>query len=324
MVNWQPNASLTTLQQRAMILQKIRTFFAARAVLEVETPLLSHATITSPNIHSFVTRYSLPGSHKEQQLYLQTSPEFAMKRLLAAGSGPIYQICKAFRNQGESGQWHNPEFTMLEWYRPGFDHHALMTEVDAFFQTIVACEPAQKISYAEIFQKTLHFNPHTVSLDELIQCAAQQGLQDVQWSPPPTRDDWLQLLMAHCIEPSLGRDRPVFVYDFPSTQAALARLSQDKLPIAQRFEVYWKGVELANGFYELGDAAEQRARFAAELAQREQQQQDLVPLDERLLAALAAGFPDCAGVAVGIDRLIMLALDLANISSVLSFTIERA
>lgn len=324
MTTWQPTASISQLRQRAELINKIRQFFAAKDILEVETPLLSNASIPDPNIQSFVTDYTVPGQIQPHKLYLQTSPEFAMKRLLAAGSGPIYQVCKAFRNHGESGRFHNPEFTMLEWYRPGFDHHALMTEMDEFFQFVAASQAAEKISYADLFQRELDLNPHLASISELENCGTQHGLQDIRWSPAPSRDDWLMLLMANLIEPKIGQYQPTFVYDFPATQAALARISQSQPPVAQRFEVYWHGIELANGFYELGDAMEQKTRFMRELVARREQGKSAVPVDENLIAALAAGFPDCAGVAVGIDRLLMIVIGAVHISDIISFDVARA
>lgn len=304
-----PTAKLNYLQQRAKILQQIRDFFAQRNVLEVETPLLCSSSATDPHIASF----ALP-----EQRYLQTSPEFPMKRLLAAGSGAIYQICKSFRVE-EMGRYHNPEFTMLEWYRPDFDHLALMQEVDELLQTILISKSAQRITYAALFEKFLAFNPHQCSLTDLKNCAVQQKIDVAESFPIDDRDAWLQLLMAYCIEPQLGFSQPIFIYDFPTSQAALAKIRPGNPAVAERFEVYVKGIELANGYHELADAAEQRRRFVADNLQRERLGHPTVPIDEYLLSALP-NFPDCAGVALGIDRLIMLALAANTIHDIISFS----
>jgi lysyl-tRNA synthetase class 2 len=315
---WRPSASLQNLRMRADILQKIRAFFAARQVLEVETPLLCHTSVTDPYIHSIPAQVETPAKNI---YYLQTSPEYAMKRLLAAGSGAIYQISKAFR-QDEVGRWHNPEFTMLEWYRPGFTHHDLMDEMDELLQIVLNTPAADRKTYAELCQNFLQLNPHRASLTELANCAAQQQLSiqaDIH-----DRDTWLQLLMSECIEPHIAADRPCFIYDFPASQAALARVQPGDPAVALRFEVYFRGLELANGFYELQDANEQRKRFEKNLAQRQQLGAATLPIDELLLAALVHGLPDCAGVALGIDRLVMLVTQSASIAEVLSFDFSRA
>lgn len=310
--NWQPSALINSLQTRAKIMQQIREFFAARNVLEVETPVMGRATGTDPNIESISTSFQYFG---EQAItcYLQTSPEFAMKRLLAAGSGDIYQICKSFRN-GEVGQIHNPEFTMLEWYRVGFDHHQLMQEVEDLIKYILNCSNAEKFTYQEIFLKFLQIDPFTVTIDELKNCVAQQNLQA---ELELTRDGWLNLLMSHFIEPKL--DHPTFIYDFPASQAALALINKDNPLVADRFEVYAKGMELANGFNELLNADEQRKRFLNDLKYREENNLTAYPIDEYFLSALDAGLPNCAGVALGVDRLIMLALNKSTIQEVVSF-----
>lgn len=300
------------LQFRAQIIKKIRDFFAQREVLEVDTPLLCRTTATDPHIHSFEV--------KPIARYLQTSPEFAMKRLLAAGSGAIYQICKAFRDD-EYGRLHNPEFTLLEWYRPGINHHALMDEVDALLQTILQTPTAERCSYQALFYHYLQINPHSATLDDLQHCAAANQVY-LQGSSNH-RDAWLQLLLSHCIEPKLGFTRPIFVYDFPASQAALARIRAGNPAVAERFEVYIKGVELANGYHELTNASEQRQRFQNDLAQRALLSYAWIPLDENLLTALEQNFPECAGVALGVDRLIMLAAQAASLAEVMSFTWEE-
>jgi lysyl-tRNA synthetase class 2 len=253
--------------------------------------------------------------------YLQTSPEYAMKRLLTAHNEPIYQITKAFR-QEEIGRYHNPEFTMLEWYRPGFNHHQLMDEMDELLQLVLKCQPAQRISYQDLFLTYLHINPHHATLEELSACATQHHIHVA--AEITDCDTWLNLLASHCIDPKLGHDCPCFVYDFPASQAALARIQPGHPPVASRFEVYIKGIELANGFHELQNAAEQRQRFEKNLAERKRQALRLLPIDELFLAALSHGLPDCAGVALGIDRLIMLATHNTHIEKVISFDISRA
>lgn len=322
MQSWQPTATLHHLKQRAKILNVIRHFFAAREVLEVETPLLSHATVTDPHVIGIPAIYKEIGDSKEKIVYLQTSPEYAMKRLLAAGSGAIFQIGKAFR-QGDLGTIHNPEFTMLEWYRPGFDHHALMDEMDLLLQAVLNSLPAERMSYLQLFQKYIGINPHTATINELKQCAAEHHISFV--GELTNSNAWLDLLLTHCIEPHMGVDRPLFLYDFPVSQAALAKIRYDETPaVASRFEVYFKGIELANGFHELQDAKEQRKRFENELKLRQQTNLLPVPIDEHFLAALESGLPDCSGVALGIDRLVMLALEASSLKEVVSFSFETA
>ncbi len=309
---------------RAALLARIRAFFEARGVLEVDTPILSTAAGTDPNIESFTTDYVGPGGAR--RLFLQTSPEFPMKRLLAAGSGPIFQLAHAFR-QGEYGARHNPEFTLLEWYRPGYDHHALMDEVEALLRHALAGRralgPGERLPYAEAFRRYAGLDPLSADLETLQRVAARHGIT-LGAAPPEGRDGWLDLLLTHLVEPRLGRDGPTFLYDYPASQAALARLRRDEPPVAERFELYLDGLELASGFHELGDAQEQRERFAADLQRRRAAGAPAVPPDERLLAALAAGLPPCAGVALGVDRLLMWAGAVARLSDVLSFDLGRA
>lgn len=324
MYAWQPTASWQNLKLRAEILTKIRAFFAERNILEVETPLLSHATVTDVHLQSFSTHYLSHLHATPLTLYLQTSPEFAMKRLLAAGSGPIFQICKAFRNDGECGRMHNPEFTMLEWYRPGFTHIELMNETDELLQTILQTKPAQRISYADAFLQQTNLNPHTATLTELKQCVEKLNLTELTELDMVDRDSWLHVIMSHLIEPQLGQQQPTFIYDFPASQAALARIRQDDPSVAERFEVYIAGIELANGFHELSNAQEQQQRFEQNLQQRVQMNYPIVPMDHNLLAALQHGLPDCAGIALGIDRLVMLASQAKQLSEIISFPLESA
>jgi len=308
---WRPTASVEALRRRAQILSRIRAFFERRGVLEVETPILSAAAVT--DLHLTSVACTTAGGRR----WLRTSPELAMKRLLAAGSGPIYEIAKAFRD-GEAGRWHNPEFTILEWYRPGFDHHRLMDEMDELLGEVLGVGPAERTSYGTLFERDLGLDPHRATVERLRAVAAEHGL-DV--AGLEERDGWLQLLASHLLEPSLGRGRPTFVHGFPPAQAALARVRDG---VAERFEVYVEGVELANGFHELTDPVEQRQRFTADLERRRTNGRPEVPVDARFLAALASGLPACAGVALGVDRLVMLALGASSIAEVTSFPSDRA
>ncbi|MEE4192270.1 MAG: EF-P lysine aminoacylase EpmA [Halieaceae bacterium] len=290
------------------MLNTLRAFFNARGVLEVETPLLCSSTITDPAIQP------LAGGER----WLQTSPEYAMKRLLAAGSGPIYQVCKAFRD-GEAGARHNPEFTLLEWYRPGFSLAQLMQEVAELVAGVLGEAPVEVLSYRDLFQRSLGIDPLTASSEELEQLARERldygGGEE-------TRDTWLDLLLTHLVEPTLsGR---VFVHDYPASQAALARLRREGgATVAERFELYVDGVELANGYFELADPAEQRSRFEADNEVLTARGEPPRPLDEDLLAAVQAGLPDCSGVALGLDRLLMLKLGAERLEQVLSFDWSR-
>ncbi|MBC52203.1 MAG: elongation factor P lysine(34) lysyltransferase [Gammaproteobacteria bacterium] len=316
-MRWQPDAALDTLRLRAQVLARVRGFFADRGVLEVDTPLMCQATGTDPHLEALALELA-PGDWR----FLQTSPEFAMKRLLAAGSGPIYQLCKAFRRD-ESGQRHNPEFTMLEWYRPGFDDHQLMDEVAAL---IAVCLPAgdadiPRVCYRDLFRQSLGLDPFAASDDQLLTCARSHT--DVA-GMVLSRDDMLNLLMALVIEPQL--QAPVFVVDFPASQAALAQIGRDAQgsPVARRFELFVAGMELANGYLELTDSAEQARRFTADNSLREAAGLPVRAADARLLAALEHGLPACAGVALGFDRLVMLAAGATHIREVLSFVADNA
>jgi len=362
-------SSPSPVQLRAALLARIRQFFHKRNVLEVETPLLCFSTIPSAHLESFVTYYSptpmtTASPTTPTALYLQTSPEFAMKRLLAQYHCDIYQICKAFRNY-EYGKIHHPEFTMLEWYRVGYDHYQLMDEVDELLRFILNIDDtnkSQRFTYAAIFEHYLQINPHSASIEELQQCAQQRdvNIANTDW-PEPTassssgskniredserqlqrelkskceeykRDMWLQLLLTHLIEPQLTQQiAPVFIYDFPSSQAALAKVRCDEntklttntgMAIAERFEVYVRGIELANGFHELRDPDEQRQRFETDLATRRRLGMSSPPLDEKFLSALSA-MPPCAGVALGVDRLLMILANANTLRDVMSFDIE--
>jgi lysyl-tRNA synthetase class 2 len=317
-VDWQPAADLRSLRQRATLLATLRQFFAARSVLEVETPLLCRSGITDPAIEPFVV---VSGDSPQPPRFLQTSPEYAMKRLLAAWGEPIYQISKAFR-EGEAGSRHNPEFSLLEWYRPGFDHHQLMAEVADLVQCCLGERALQKFSYRQLFQERLQLDPFTAS-DAALEAVARDHFDPGNLSGD--RDLWLDLLMSHVLEPQLGRNAMCFIYDYPVSQAALARVVQaDDVQVGQRFELYVEGMELANGYCELTDAREQRQRFARDNAVRRGRGQSERAVDERLLAALAQGLPDCSGVALGVDRLLMLLSGVSDIRQVLAFDWERS
>lgn len=314
-------AAREKLLARAGLYATVRQFFQQRDVLEVCTPVLSQAAGPDPAIEPLLTRYTGPAYPSGLELYLQTSPEFAMKRLLAMGSGPIYQIAQVFRD-GEYGPRHNPEFILLEWYRPGFDHHALMEEVaDLMAVCLDSNIGMEKITYVELFQREFGLNPLEVDIGELADAAASRGIHAEGLD---CRDQWLDLLMSMVIEPAMSGEGLTFVYDYPASQASLARLNADDARVASRFELYYQGVELANGFHELTDAAEQRKRFEEENRQRLRQGQQQLPLDENFLAALEKGLPDCAGVALGLDRLLMLQQREATLDGTLVFSLKNA
>jgi elongation factor P--(R)-beta-lysine ligase len=318
-LRWQPTASLAAIRARARLYATIRHFFAARNVLEVETPILSAAAVPEPAITPFFTHYHAPHA-SVKTLFLHTSPELPMKRLLAAEIGAIYQITKVFRD-GEQGSRHNPEFTLLEWYHPHWNQYELLQEIDDLLQLILNCPPAETLSYKNAFFQYLKCCPVSTPLHELQKMAENKGYYQAQ---NLSRSACLQFLMSQHIEPFLGEKCPLFLVDFPTEQAALARKKEDDPQYAARFEVYYRGIELANGFEELTDPKEQRERFLADLATRQQQQQPLLPLDERFLMALQAGLPACSGVALGLDRLLMLQLGVDHIHDVLTFPIDEA
>jgi lysyl-tRNA synthetase class 2 len=319
---WQPSCSIEFLQKRARMLQRIRAFFLARNVLEVETPLLSHACGTEPQLAFFTTTFDFV---KSEKLFLQTSPEFAMKRLLAAGSGSIYQICKAFRNS-EVGRFHNPEFTMLEWYRVGFDLNDLMDEVEALFADLSQGQfsPPKRQSYAQVFAQHTGLNALKFSFDAYSAFAIQHEISEAITLCGQNHALWLDYVFSFCVQPYLGENGLCLVYGYPACQSALARLNAENLLIADRFEVFLNGVELGNGFYELSDYQEQNRRFDTEIQTRKNQNLADVVKDERLISALKTGLPDCSGIAIGLDRLLMILTETKTISEVLSFDIARA
>lgn len=314
--DWQPSASRAALALRAELLKRLRHFFEERGVLEVDTPVLSSAAATDVHIHSISTQVN------GRRRFLHTSPEFPMKRLLAAGYGDIYQICKVFRD-GEAGRLHNPEFTLVEWYRTGFDHHRLMHEVADLLQILLGDKllvPAQYLTYEQAFVLYAGLNPHQVSRQECEARATRYHIRHRELD----RDALLDLLGSHVVYPKLGKDGLTFIHDFPASQAALARVRPGPSAVAERFEVFFAGMELANGYHELADAAEQAQRFNADNARRRTSGSVELPEDRHLLAALQHGLPDCAGVALGFDRVLMLAAGVDNIAQVLAFSTERA
>ena len=321
--HWRPTATYPALQLRARFNRLVREFFHARGVLEVETPVLSVAGNTEPNIASFSLRFSGRTDGAPPTRWLRTSPEFALKRLLVAGIGDCYELGRVFRD-GEAGSRHNPEFTLLEWYRVGWDHLRLLEETIELVQAALALvgrtARVERVSFRDLYWQQLQLDPFQADLDTLA-----QALGDVRIDPTGLgRDDWLDLLMTHRLQPAFAPDRLLAVYDWPASQAALARIRPDDPPVAERFELYLGALELANGYHELVDANEQRARFERDVAVRAQRGLPAVPIDEALLAALAHGMPACAGVAVGVDRLLMALLDTDRIAEVLAFDFAHA
>jgi lysyl-tRNA synthetase class 2 len=318
--SWRPSASLEDLRLRAALLTRTREFFAQRGVLEVETPILVNAAVTDVHIHS--AEVLLAGSARAR--FLHTSPEYAMKRLLASGSGDIYQICRVVRGE-ERSRLHNPEFTLVEWYRLGFSLERLMSEVEALMHTLLgsgqAARAAERITYAQAFLRELGIDPLSTPTAELAELARTLGYASGAGSD---RDELLEFIMATRVGPRLGWGTLTFVHGYPASQAALARLDASDERTARRFELYCDGVELANGFHELSVATEQRARFNRDNEERRRRGLAHRELDEHLLAALEAGLPDCSGVALGFDRVLMLAAGATHIDDVLAFPDERA
>ncbi|WP_415899238.1 elongation factor P--(R)-beta-lysine ligase [Neptuniibacter sp. QD48_11] len=322
MNDWQPSASIDNLRKRGELFGYIRDFFKQRGVLEVDTPVMSNCAVSDPFIDSIEVEYRETLGAEGRQLYLQTSPEYAMKRLLSAGSGPIYQMSKVFRN-GEYGRRHNPEFTMLEWYRPGFDDADLIDEIEALIKPVLQLDQVERITYSDLFFRYLGFRPEEVVLEDLIKETRKHIDIELDDSDP---DTWLNLLMSHVIEPQLEQVDAIFVMDYPQSQAALARVRRNAagITVAARFELFVRGVELANGYYELTDSVEQKRRLEADQKQRAALDLPQRPLDSRLVDALEVGMPDCAGVALGVDRLLMLALRESSLANVIPFDLPRA
>ncbi|HET7811339.1 MAG TPA: EF-P lysine aminoacylase EpmA [Steroidobacteraceae bacterium] len=316
---WRPTAGLAALHRRAQALATTREFFRARNVLEVETPALINAPVSDVNIGSI--RVSMPG--RDNPMFLHTSPEYAMKRLLAAGSGDIFQLCHVFRG-AERGRQHNPEFTLVEWYRLGFSLEQLMREVAALVGALLGRDlPVEFLSYRDALLRHASLDPLEADIETLRRAGQQLGL-DPGAAHVAGRDELLDLIMGAQVGPALGAEGLTFVHRYPASQAALARLDADDRRVALRFELYHRGVELANGYHELTDPAEQRDRFTADLESRRARGLPLAALDPYLLLALESGLPDCAGVALGFDRVLMLALGATRIDDVLAFPTERA
>jgi elongation factor P--(R)-beta-lysine ligase len=316
---WQPTASHGALKARAAALAMMREFFAARNVLEVETPALVNAPVSDIHLQSIVVQ-----TGGAPPMFLHTSPEYAMKRLLAAGSGDIYQICKVFR-AAERGSQHNPEFTMVEWYRVGIAFEALMSEVAALVLQLLGERGLPRhvefVNYRDAVMQHAGIDPLEASTTALLDCAQQRGLATTE---VVTRDAALDFLVSTCVSPKLGHGALTFLHRYPASQAALARLDTDDPRVALRFELYADGIELANGFHELANARDQRARFEEDQAARMRSRLPVYALDEHLLAALEQGLPDCCGVALGFDRVMMLALGVDRIDRVIAFPFERA
>ncbi|WP_404298303.1 EF-P lysine aminoacylase EpmA [Halomonas sp.] len=324
--DWRPTASLETLRERARLLAEVRAFFASRSVLEVETPVLGHGGSTDLHLASLGVEATTPAGR--ERLWLQTSPEFAMKRLLAEGSGPIFQLARCFRD-GEVGRRHNLEFTLLEWYRPGFSLDELIEETVALVRRVLGRElgdeagPLRRRRYRELFREYLAIDPFSIELAALRRLAGERGGLTMS---DASRDDCLDLLISLAIEPHLGLGGIDVVVDYPASQAALARRHRDPEDgkwVASRFELYLDGLELANGYDELTDADEQAARFNDDNLARRAAGLPEVDVDVRLLAALAHGMPAGSGVALGIDRLIQLALGKSSVAEVMAFATPR-
>jgi len=310
--HWRPSCAFEMLQWRAQMLGQVREFFAARQVLEVETPLLASSAVSDPHIDSIASAEPTPR-------WLRTSPEFFHKRLLAAGSGDIYELGKVFRS-GEAGRWHNPEFTMLEWYRVGWHYHQLMDEVEVLIRSLLGTDsaswPSQRFSYRQLHHDILGLDPFTMNREQLTQAAQTHGLAHAHDESDATLHDFLYgvAIRAHLPATTL-----TFVYDFPLSQSALARVRADDPPVAERFELFMGAVEVANGYQELTDGAEQERRFLRDLELRRQHGQATAPLDQNLLAALRHGLPECSGVAVGLDRILAQMALADSLSQVMSF-----
>ncbi|NNF66145.1 MAG: EF-P lysine aminoacylase GenX [Gammaproteobacteria bacterium] len=316
-MRWRSAAGQDALVVRARLLAAARSFFASRDILEVQTPVLISSTCTDPNIPSVAARY-----RHDDAMYLRTSPEHAMKRLLCSGSGDIWQIGPVFRN-GELGRYHNPEFTMIEWYRHGFDHHDMADETVALILHLLQSQAQiTRMSYAEIFLSATGLDPHRCAVQDL-----QDVLLRFDINTPASmgnrKDDWLDLTLSTVVLPTIDPNTILIIYDYPESQSALARIRHDSPPVAERFEVFSGGVELANGFHELADAEEQRQRFLSEQDRCRKLGIDPPPRDHLLLQAMEHGLPDCAGVALGFDRLLMLATGSQKLADVIAFPFDR-
>ena len=309
-IHWQPSASFETLRQRAETLALLRQFFTGRGYLEVETPIMGRYGITDVYLSNITATF------RGEAFALQTSPEYPMKRLLAAGSGPIFQLARVFRDD-ELGRWHNPEFTLLEWYQPGIDHHELMREVDLLLQLILGCPAIVKCTYQDTFLQHVNIDPMTATVAQLQKIVKSYELDYVLPEDETDIDQYLFLLMSHVIEPALAKKNyPVAIYNFPPSQAALAKITNG---FAERFEIYYQGIELANGFHELTDSEIQRQRLEKDQAMRKEKNLPIPAIDPFFLAALDHGLPICSGVALGIDRLLALRFNKESIDEILAF-----
>ena len=321
---WRPGCSIELIHLRARLLHEIRLFFYAENVLEVETPILSQAVGTDPYLDFFSTSQQ---QSKEENLYLQTSPEFAMKRMLAANTGSIYQITKAFR-KGESGRLHNPEFTMLEWYRLGFDLQQLMDDIELLLNRFLPDKrfsaTAQRVRYADIFQQYTGLNALQFDQFEYQAASNKLGFPEAIKLCANEHNTWLDFLFSHIVQQHLGEAGLCMVYDYPACLPSLARLNSENPLLVERVEVFIQGIELGNGYYELTDSQQQTNRFEQEILLRKKNGAEKVNKDERLLAALQSGLPDCSGIAIGLDRLLMIISQQDSIDKVLAFPIENA
>ncbi|MBC8356144.1 MAG: EF-P lysine aminoacylase GenX [Planctomycetes bacterium] len=323
--DFQPTASWESLRLRAGLLSRLRSFFAQRDFLEVETPLLSADTVIDRHLDPLQVNLFDDARSPDagKRMWLQTSPEFAMKRLLASGAERIYQVTRAFRG-GESGEQHNPEFTIVEWYRVGDSMMTGMKLLGELACELLDADRMSQVSYAEAFQRCVDINPHSATATDLQNAAVSHGITIPDKMPIDDRDQWLNFLLATLVEPKLGVEGPEILYDYPASQAALAQVRNDQPPVAERFELYVNGVELANGYHELQDASVLRERNRHTNRHREADGRYTLPEETRLLAAMEHGLPDCVGVALGFDRLVMLAVGASCLSEVIAFPIDRA
>jgi lysyl-tRNA synthetase class 2 len=320
-----PTADWTRLRLRAQLLDRVRSFFNGRGFLEVETPIVSHDIVVDRHLDPFETILTADARqpHNGERLFLQTSPEFAMKRLLAAGGEAIYQVTRAFRNGGERGRLHNPEFTIAEWYRAGDGLAEGMRLLSDLAEVLLARGPAASVSYREAFEQHVGIEPHTARPDQLARIAREHGIT-VPSGLAQDRDGLLNLLLVELVEPHFGRGRPTILFDYPASQAALARIRHDPEPVAERFELYVDGIELANGYHELLDPEVLRRRNAEANLRRIADGKPSLPENSRLLSAMEAGLPPCTGAALGFDRVVMIAAAATSIDEVITFPIERA
>lgn len=318
-----PSATLAALRFRAALLKRLRAFFDARGFLEVETPILSADTVVDRHLAAFSTEMPCGPGRPPGRLWLQTSPEFPMKRLLAAGAEAIYQVAHVFR-QGESGPLHNPEFTMVEWYRTGDGPEQGMRLLSDLCEAMLGRGPARRVSYSEAFNRHAGLDPLAVPTEALVARCRELGLAVPPGFAEDDRDSWLDFLLGECVQARLGCDRPAILYDYPASQAMLARVRDENPPVAERFELYVDGIELANGYHELLDASELRSRSRAVNARRVADGNAALPEESRLLDAMEAGLPPAVGVALGFDRLVMLAFGAKSLAEVLAFPMDRA